>query len=233
MRSNTRARTMAARSARNNTSTMGEGRSATYQKETTKPKAASSAKAFQWNWPVGTLQTRYGAIALTATVSGSRQPVSRARRFSRTGSNPGTRYNKYSIRNAAMMGPAAQRGMLFWRAYRKPAALNPIQPVSRAARKAPSVWCIGIILALGQPAALRGEEPPPDLVRRVAHVETETQQARSHYTYRQSVTLEELSERGMKVGEYHEVRDIIFSPAGERTEQMVGHPFETLKNLKL
>jgi len=132
-----------------------------------------------------------------------------------------------------MMGTAAQAGMSFARAYRKPAALNPIQPVSRAAWKAPSLWCIGIILTLAPVAALRAEDPPPDFVRKVAHIETETQEARSHYTYRQSVTLEELSERGVKVGGYHEVRDIIFSPTGERTEKMIGHPLETLKNLKL
>jgi len=80
---------------------------------------------------------------------------------------------------------------------------------------------------------LRAQEPPPDLVRRVAHLETEAQQARGHYTYRQSVTVEELSERGAKVGEYHEVRDVIFSPEGERTEQMIGRPMMTLKNLGL
>ena len=39
------------------------------------------------------------------------------------------------------------------------------------------------------------DDVPADLVRRVARVETETQQARDHYTYRQSVTVEELSDR--------------------------------------
>ncbi len=64
-------------------------------------------------------------------------------------------------------------------------------------------------------------------------METETQQARGHYTYRQTVTVEELSDRGAMVGQYHEVRDVIFSPAAERTEVMIGAPLETLKNLKL
>jgi hypothetical protein len=128
--------------------------------------------------------------------------------------------------------------MPFWRAYSNPAALNPIQPASSAARKAPSVWCIGIILAslvawITGDATLRGEEAPADLARRVAHVETDTQGARDHYTYRQSVTVEELSDRGARVGEYHEVRDIIFSPAQERSEEMIGRPLLTLKNLKL
>jgi hypothetical protein len=80
---------------------------------------------------------------------------------------------------------------------------------------------------------LRGEEAPADLAPRVAHVETETQRARDHYTYRQSVTVEELSDRGAMVGEYREVRDIIFSPAEERTEEMIGKPMFALKNLRL
>jgi len=67
----------------------------------------------------------------------------------------------------------------------------------------------------------------------VAHVETETQHTRDHYTYRQSVTVEELSSHGVMAGQYHEVRDVIFSPTEERTEVMVGQPLLTLKNLKL
>jgi hypothetical protein len=82
-------------------------------------------------------------------------------------------------------------------------------------------------------AILRAEDAPADLARRVAHVETETQRARDRYTYRQSVTLQELSDRGAMVGEYREVRDIIFSPAEERTEEMIGRPLLTLKNLRL
>ena len=35
------------------------------------------------------------------------------------------------------------------------------------------------------------------------------------------------------VGQYHEVRDVIFSPTEERTEVMIGAPLVTLKNLKL
>ena len=131
-----------------------------------------------------------------------------------------------------MIGMAADSGMFFWRAYSKPAALNPIQPVNRAARKAPSLGCIGIILASGLIQA-SAQEAPADLARRVAHAETETQHARDQYTYRQSVTVQEMSERGGMVGQYHEVRDVIFSPTAERTEVMVGQPLLTLKNLKL
>jgi hypothetical protein len=77
------------------------------------------------------------------------------------------------------------------------------------------------------------QDPPADLAPRVAHLESETQRAREHYTYRQSVTVEELSDRGSMLGQYHEVRDVIFSPTEDRTEQMIGQPLLTLKNLKL
>lgn len=80
---------------------------------------------------------------------------------------------------------------------------------------------------------VRADDPPPDLARRVAHAETETQRARDHYTYRQTVEVEELSGRGIMVGEYREVRDVIFSPTEERIEEMIGRPMLTLKNLKL
>lgn len=63
--------------------------------------------------------------------------------------------------------------------------------------------------------------------------ETETRDARAHYTYRQSVAVEELDDRGMRAGQYREVRDIIFSPTGERTEQLVGGPVRNLKRLVL
>ncbi len=93
---------------------------------------------------------------------------------------------------------------------------------------------IRFILALAA-FALAGaaEEPPPDLARRVAARETETREAQSHYTYRQAVTIEELSPSGARAGEYREVRDIIFSPEGERTERFVGKPVVNLKRLRL
>jgi len=64
-------------------------------------------------------------------------------------------------------------------------------------------------------------------------VESAAQQAQSNYTYRQSVTVDELDNHGTIAGDYHEVRDIIFSPSEKRTEQMIGAPRMSLKHLKL
>lgn len=77
------------------------------------------------------------------------------------------------------------------------------------------------------------QEPPQDLARRVAARETQTEAERNQYTYRQTVVVEELNDRGARVGDYREVRDIIFSPQLERTEQLLGQPNMNLKRLIL
>src|SRR6476646_4373146 len=132
------------------------------------------------------------------------------------------------MRMAASAGNAAQPGMPFQRARTSPITHSSAQPVSRAARKPPDVLAIALILtsvlfsALLATAPARAQEPPPDLARRVAHRETETEKERNEYTYRQTVTIEELDDHGGARGVYKETRDIIFSPEKDRTEQMVG-----------
>lgn len=70
-------------------------------------------------------------------------------------------------------------------------------------------------------------------MREVAVKESEFKAARDQYTYRQTVTFQELDPHGGEVGSYREVRDITFSPKLERTEVLVGKPRMSLKNLKL
>ena len=80
---------------------------------------------------------------------------------------------------------------------------------------------------------MQAADPPPDLARRVAARETETAQEQSNYTYRQSVSIGELSDQGSMRGEYREARDIVFSPEHERTEQVVGKVSNSLSRLKM
>ncbi|MEP6715007.1 MAG: hypothetical protein ABJC09_05510 [Terriglobia bacterium] len=80
---------------------------------------------------------------------------------------------------------------------------------------------------------VRAAEPPGNLAKRVAQRETETSEERNHYAYTQFVRLQELDGRGSQAGEYKETREVIFSPTGERTEQMVGAPSSNLKSLIL
>ncbi len=113
-----------------------------------------------------------------------------------------------------------------------PTPLSAIAPISTAARNLPSALAIALILASVPVATLlRADDPPPNLAKLVAHRETETEAERNQYTYRQTVTIEELDANGGARGQYREVRDVIFSPSGERTEQVVGRPQNNLKNL--
>lgn len=74
---------------------------------------------------------------------------------------------------------------------------------------------------------------PPDLARRVAERETQAMEERSHYTYRQTVRVTEVPGKGTRGGQYREVREVIFSPAGERSERFVGKPMMNLTRLQL
>jgi hypothetical protein len=87
--------------------------------------------------------------------------------------------------------------------------------------------CIGFILASTLLAA------PPDLAKRVAARATVARLELAHYTYRQTVVIEEISPSGARVGEYREVREVVFSPLAERSEKLIGRPLETLKRLRL
>jgi len=77
------------------------------------------------------------------------------------------------------------------------------------------------------------DDAPPNLAKLVALRESETETERNEYTYRQSVTIDELDNRGAARGQYRETRDIIFSPTHERTENLIGKPDNGLKYLTL
>lgn len=51
--------------------------------------------------------------------------------------------------------------------------------------------------------------------------------------YRQTVVVQDLDKNGARLGEFREVRDVIFSPKGDRTEQVVDKPVNTLVKLKM
>jgi hypothetical protein len=95
-------------------------------------------------------------------------------------------------------------------------------------------WRIRFILAsVVCVTAWCADDPPADLVKRVAQRETETAEAQANYTYRQSLNIDEFDNRGVIVGGYWEQRDIIFSPKQERTEQMLDRPFNNLHRIGL
>jgi len=110
-------------------------------------------------------------------------------------------------------------------------ASQPARHVTKKLRRLPC-FSIAVIVASGVISGFAAE-PPKDLARLVAHRESETQAERNQFTYRQSVRVEELTERGSLNGDYRETRDVIFSPAKEREDVVVSAPRSTLKNLVL
>lgn len=74
---------------------------------------------------------------------------------------------------------------------------------------------------------------PDEIIRKFAAKEKEFADARSNYTYRQTVKIQELDESGNPEGKYEIVEDIIFSPEGKRTEKVVRAPVSTLEHILL
>lgn len=81
--------------------------------------------------------------------------------------------------------------------------------------------------------ALRAAEPPPGLLQKIAKRESETARARDDYTYRQSVTIQQLNDQGLVTGTYHEVSDVMYTPRQGRFDRVVGRPTNTLTRIKL
>ena len=100
----------------------------------------------------------------------------------------------------------------------------------RAVRNTALIVASGCTLAV---LAARAADPPPGLLKKIAARETDNARARENYTYRQSVTIQEFDDHGAVTGEYHEVRDITFSPNRVRYEQIVERARNTLTRIKL
>ncbi len=109
-------------------------------------------------------------------------------------------------------------------------------PTSLYARRFAPAWRTFLIAAsllwTGTPAG--AEEPPPrSLVKEIAVNGSRFEDEFQKYTYRQRFFFSELGKKGGTTGIYREVRDILFTPGGERTEELVKRPVNTLKTMRL
>jgi hypothetical protein len=100
-------------------------------------------------------------------------------------------------------------------------------------RKPRGMGRIVLLILSFAPGAAAREDPPPDLVRRVAALEAETEAARSRYAYRQTVRVSEFGNRGVIAGEYRETREVVFLDGARREERAVGKPSNGLHRLVL
>ena len=82
-----------------------------------------------------------------------------------------------------------------------------------------------LAFGLAIPAAF-AQDPPPDLAKRIAAVESAAQEAQSNYTYRQSVTLDELDVLGIRSSPNAYPAMIALLASGAiRTEPLTSHVY--------
>lgn len=101
---------------------------------------------------------------------------------------------------------------------------------------AASIFALALTLT---PAVARAQDPPKpempveEIIRRFAEKEKDFRVARENYTFKQDVKVQELSDSGRVMGEYHTITDISFDDKGRRTERITYAPASTLKNISI
>jgi hypothetical protein len=80
---------------------------------------------------------------------------------------------------------------------------------------------------------MAAQKPGRELIRKLAEQGSRFEQERQRYTYQREFRFHEVDRRGRPMGSYQEVREVLFSPSGERIEQFVGRPHERLQRIRL
>ena len=74
---------------------------------------------------------------------------------------------------------------------------------------------------------------PEEIIRQFAAHESEFQKALTHYTYRRAARVQTIDDDNKVDGEYFEVDDVLFDPAGKRIEKVVFAPQNTLQRVQM
>lgn len=84
---------------------------------------------------------------------------------------------------------------------------------------------------------IRTAEQPPDIdkiIKQFAAKETEFQETRNYYTFRQEVRVQTIGGGNRPTGEYFRISDVVFDDSGKRSgEKIVRFPQSTLKELQI
>jgi hypothetical protein len=72
-----------------------------------------------------------------------------------------------------------------------------------------------------------------DIIGKFAAQEQVFKQAREHYTYRQSVRMQTLTDNGFPDGEYDDTFDVVVNDQGQRSVKEVGQARDTLKRIRV
>ena len=99
--------------------------------------------------------------------------------------------------------------------------------------RVPGRWVCLATLAAGLVTHATAQQPSKSLIRRLADQGSQFEKERNYYSYRRSFQFYEMDPRGKRGGLYREVRDVLFTPDGERVEEFVGRPHSRLKRIRL
>lgn len=75
--------------------------------------------------------------------------------------------------------------------------------------------------------------PPEEIIKKFAAKESEFQDALNHYTYRRMARVQTLNDDNKVDGEWYQVDDVMFDPAGKRTERTVFAPESSLQRVMM
>jgi hypothetical protein len=108
----------------------------------------------------------------------------------------------------------------------------------QALRLAALVFCVLPLMAQQQQDTYLDPSLPEgvtvrDIISKFAAQEQVFKQAREHYTYRQIVKMQTLTDNGFPDGEYDDTFDVTVNDQGERVVKEVSHPRDTLKRLRV
>lgn len=98
------------------------------------------------------------------------------------------------------------------------------------------ICAVLIYLGISQAASgqIRTIEQPPDvdkIIAKFAAKESEFQEARNYYTFRQEVRIQTIGGGGNPTGEFLRISDILFDDKGKRSERITRFPKPTLQGL--
>lgn len=94
------------------------------------------------------------------------------------------------------------------------------------------ILILGSVTAHAQPSP---QAPPPipveEIIKRFSEKEKAFKLARANYTYRQTVSVEELTQDDRVRGKFEETTEVGFDSKGKRTDKVIYAPASTLKNI--
>jgi hypothetical protein len=110
--------------------------------------------------------------------------------------------------------------------------------VSRKRTIAGAISASGLLVIMGLltivGGQVRGSEQPPDIekiIKQFAAKESEFQEARNYYAFRQEVRIQTLGFSDQPTGEFYRISEILFNDAGKRYEKILRFPPSTLRDL--